>query len=261
MNILGITASQTTSAFSPTQIANLKAWWDPSDTTTITASSGKVSQMNDKSGNGWNLTQSTDAFRPITGTRTINSLNVIDFVDANDSLRTGTAADWKFLGNSTSSIFMIVRFDSLAARNFILSTGDNPTANTGWLFSALVTTGNIDHVVGGTTSQSILNRPGTGYAINTNYYLTILTDPTNGTAADRSKVYINAGAANAANTLTQATSTTDPQIPLSLGATGGQDPDTLAINGVIGEVIIYTGILSAGDQTKVKDYLAAKWGI
>ena len=73
-------------------------WLDASDATTITAPvGGKVTVWADKSGYGNNATQSvTDASRPITGTRTMNSLNALDFDGIDDfldlpSVATGTS--------------------------------------------------------------------------------------------------------------------------------------------------------------------------
>lgn len=56
-----------------------KAWWDASDTSTITSSSGAVSQWNDKSGNGYHLTQATSSAQPTTNSVTKNGLNVLKF--------------------------------------------------------------------------------------------------------------------------------------------------------------------------------------
>ena len=55
----------------------LGMWYDASDTSTITESSGNVSQWDDKSGNGFHLTQGTGSYQPQTGTHTVNGLNVI----------------------------------------------------------------------------------------------------------------------------------------------------------------------------------------
>lgn len=63
-------------------------WLDASDLTTITASSGAVSEWRDKSGNGFNVVQALAANQPKTGTRTQNSLNVIDF-DGSDEMVSG----------------------------------------------------------------------------------------------------------------------------------------------------------------------------
>lgn len=62
-------------------------WLDASDTSTITASSGAVSQWNDKSGNGRHFTQSTGTAQPTTGTTTQNNLNVLVFDGTSDFLR------------------------------------------------------------------------------------------------------------------------------------------------------------------------------
>jgi hypothetical protein len=60
-------------------------WLDAADATTITASLGAVSQWNDKSGNGFHVTQAFGARQPLTGAATINGLNVLTF-DGNDSM-------------------------------------------------------------------------------------------------------------------------------------------------------------------------------
>ena len=58
-----------------------RIWYDASDTSTITSSGGFVSQWDDKSGNDQHLTQVNASNRPQTGTRQVNSLNVVDFSD------------------------------------------------------------------------------------------------------------------------------------------------------------------------------------
>jgi hypothetical protein len=66
-------------AFTPASLSP-RAWWDATDAATITDSgSGAVSQLNDKSGNLYHLVQGTGALRPTTGTRTLYSLNALDF--------------------------------------------------------------------------------------------------------------------------------------------------------------------------------------
>jgi hypothetical protein len=65
-------------AFAPSDLANLIAWYDASDTATITHSGGAVSQINDKESTH-HLVQATGSAQPTTGTRTLNSLNVLDF--------------------------------------------------------------------------------------------------------------------------------------------------------------------------------------
>jgi len=67
------------SNWTPEQLSSDVAWWDASDVNTITSSSGLVSQLRDKSGNGLHLNQATGSLQPLTGSATINSLNALVF--------------------------------------------------------------------------------------------------------------------------------------------------------------------------------------
>jgi len=86
------------------------AWWDASDTTTITSSGSpaKVSQWDDKSGNGYHLTQGTSLAQPITGASLINNLNVLNF-DPNNGTNF-TAGDVLDLGTDNITILAVCRF-------------------------------------------------------------------------------------------------------------------------------------------------------
>lgn len=64
--------------FAPGSDAALLGWWDASDAATITASGGLVSNWADKAG-GAGLAQSFGAWKPSTGSRLLNGLNVLDF--------------------------------------------------------------------------------------------------------------------------------------------------------------------------------------
>jgi len=64
---IGIKASQ---AFSPNKIADLALWLEATDLGTIIESGGAVSQWNDKSSNGLNVTQGTGSAQPMTGVNT-----------------------------------------------------------------------------------------------------------------------------------------------------------------------------------------------
>jgi len=67
------------SSFSPDDISGLQLWLDASDETTITESSGSVSQWDDKSGNANHVSQGTASAQPSTGVTTLNGKNVIAF--------------------------------------------------------------------------------------------------------------------------------------------------------------------------------------
>lgn len=84
--------------WTPAQVTTA-LWLDASDSATITASSGLVSQWNDKSGNSNNFT-ATGVARPTTNTRTINSLNTLDFNGSNNFLSSGS----QFMTGTTSAM-------------------------------------------------------------------------------------------------------------------------------------------------------------
>lgn len=75
--------------FSPLSLSPA-LWFDASDISTITESSGAVSQWNDKSGNGRHATQATSSAQPTTGLASQNGRNLLRF-DGNDALALGTS--------------------------------------------------------------------------------------------------------------------------------------------------------------------------
>ena len=62
--------------FSPTTMSGLTGWWDFSDTSTITQAIAAISQINDKSGHGYNFTQAAGTNKPLLS-RTDNAENQI----------------------------------------------------------------------------------------------------------------------------------------------------------------------------------------
>ena len=92
-------------------------WYDAADTDTITESGGAVSQIDDKLVSG-NAVQPTVGERPTTGTRTQNTLNVLDF-DGNNS------ESLELLGASlpTTGIMAIFMFAEIDA---IFANGSGP---------------------------------------------------------------------------------------------------------------------------------------
>lgn len=261
MTLLGIIASA--SAPPPTSpVAGYKAWYDASDTSTITVSGSAVTQWNDKSANAYNLTQSTAAYRPLSGTRTLNSKNVIDFDGSNDLLKAATASNWTFLSNSGgSSIFLVIQCDTSSTYQYILSTlFEGSSSYVGMTFSRrtddktdlFVRNGNSGNGAIGSNDQGTLTDA-------TAIYYTALLSPNNGTTADRAISRVSGGAEIKNNTLTQSPSAGNASIPLHIGdyADGGG----LGFNGAIGEILFYDSVLSASDRAKNESYLKTKWGL
>ena len=77
---VGIVARKVSAPFVPTDLANLIGWWDASDASTFTFSSGaEVSQWRDKSGNARHFAQATAGNQPTRAVVTQNGLPGVTF--------------------------------------------------------------------------------------------------------------------------------------------------------------------------------------
>lgn len=268
---LGIVASGSSPAFSPLDLSP-QAWYDASDTTTITSSGGAVSQWNDKSGNSRNVTQATAARQPGTGAVTQNGLNVLTF-DGGDWLAASTAADWKFLHDGTSYLLAFaIQFGTTANPNAnyaAIGTFNTSFTETGiFVFyddrSSLTRSDQLrHHVANGSGTLSILNAQDNLITPNSFGIQTVLADPDNGTAADRSSVFVNAGSPVKTNTQTQAVSSSNPQFPLHIGVAPNQGGFELAfLVGRVAEIVIVSGAnATESNREKLRDYLNSKWAV
>jgi hypothetical protein len=84
------TASATTftvSAFTPTSVTNIKAWYDATQGVTLVG--GDVDVWVDQSGNGYTVTSPSAAERPLYGTATLNGINILSSPTGQKRLNTG----------------------------------------------------------------------------------------------------------------------------------------------------------------------------
>lgn len=105
-------------------------WIDPSDSTTVSLSTG-VSQINDKSGNNRHATQSSGTSQPSLITAALNSKAVIRFDGSNDYL------DFlgSFIAGSNYTIAAVVGRSSTKGSNYYLAgpdTTSNANLQLGW---------------------------------------------------------------------------------------------------------------------------------
>jgi len=257
-------ASSGAATFTPASIANLKAWYDASDTATITVSGTAVTQWNDKSANAYNLTQGTAARRPVSGTRTQNGKNMIDF-QGDDFVQAATASNWTFLSDGTNAtIFMAAYYDSSSLDGYFFSTNGGSSSQPGmYAFRYGSSNDNLSWQVSGTSLTDAQRRVyvlnGGQLTDNTAKYFSVKLDIATSTAADRFKARINGGAeveTNTANSTLNTGTATNALIVGAFSTTGNE-----GLDGGICEVIIYSGILSDADILLVNNYLAAKWAI
>jgi hypothetical protein len=267
MSLLGIIASSLKSGFEPLSIPGCELWLDASDTATISLSGSAVTQWNDKSGNSRTFTQGTAANRPASGTRSKNSLNVVDF-DGGDFLSSTAAASvWKFLSDSTQhTIFVVATSDNASTYGVTFGNAnsggtigfhgprfmDAPTDIANW-----VTNGS-----GIIPAAGVIENRGGSYTAGTFVYITDRQKPSDATAANRSLGQVNLGTAYSNNTFTNGPSSSNPTNSIVIGASiNNSSVVANQLDGAIGEIIIYNSYLSNGDTTKVQSYLASKWAI
>ena len=221
-------------AFSPLDLSPV-LWLDASDTSTITEVGGAVSQWDDLSGNGNDLLQATAANQPTTGSRTLNSLNTIEFVNA-DWMKTSagvTLAQPFFL-------FAVAQWDTSGrAFPYLMSGRDDIN-----MVISLLNTDDLRYR-GGATSVTI----STNVGLDAPHIVGGLWD-------GASSVFRLDGTTSA-----QTVGTTSTEL-LAIGASG---PDvgvsSTWLDGFIAEIIVVDGTLTAGEIAATESYLADKWGI
>ncbi len=108
------------------RVPGLALLYHAADTATIVNVDGAASQILDKSGNGRHTTVQTDATRrPLTGTRSYNGKNLLDFDGVNDRL----AFDGSFLANTNYTVFLFNEADSLTNNSIIGGSGVTTNTN------------------------------------------------------------------------------------------------------------------------------------
>lgn len=224
MKVLPVTAA----VWSPLSLPNLVAWWDASDTATITASGGDVSQWDDKSGNGHHLVQGTAARQLKTGTRTVNSLNVLDHSGADGKRMTVTG----FSLTAFSIFYVIDRDGGFAwAGDASANSPRLQTESGNWKFED--GSNSYGSTAAGTGAQHVLYTRSAGNSMNA--WLTgvtqMLTNQSVGSAAWDG---------------------------MCVG--GLSQTDILPANGGIAEMFVTSDVVTSGDRSSAWSYIDAKWG-
>lgn len=232
-------------------------WWDASDTSTITSSSGSVSEWRDKSGNGFNMAQATQANQPTTGTRTQNGLNVLDFDGTDDGMVT-TATTGRFRASRAYSVFLVAKSDrtNAAAEGLFIAESGSFDFQTGFLVERRTTNLNLHYGRGDSTNNYAQNLVANSSTSSMIIFQTV--DGPNNSFSFR------------INDVVQNTSRTDGSLDPSGFLTQGSANHKMwagrrlggsFFDGFIGEVVIYDKPLAAADRSAVMQYLSLKWGI
>lgn len=229
-----------TPAPSPNPLGTLWAWWDFSDTTTITLDgSSKISTILDKTGNGHNATQGTAAQRPAEST--LNGLNCGLFASASHTMLTATG--WTTLLSQPFTVALVWTQSIAANPNYQPGPiGGTPVPPPAILFDN-ATNGFIVMEQGSGSILVALSAPYTQQQATLTYNGASSTLRLNGVST--------AGSVDG-----------DTMTNFALGTSHNpSDPSIVQeMDGKIGEVLVYEGALTAAQLSAVESYLKSKWG-
>ena len=214
-------------------------WLDAADASTITESGGAVSQWNDKSGNGRNVTQATSSRQPAYTSSGLNGKNVITFAD--DFLSNATL-DW---GDSPSSVFIALGPSGAGTYRNIIATG----------------TGSINQWSYGLTNANAyaifqILRGAQAFSVTPS-----ITDILCFTSAGRVSTSISA-TLTTNGTLNGTQTRSDANLTSAAGITIGSNANVSEpYVGFIAEIVLVPEIVSTKTRQQMEGYLAHKWGL
>jgi hypothetical protein len=222
------------SSFLPTQVPNCVGWWDPTDNSTITVTSSHVTQWNDKSGLGNNLTGSGTVKTPVVNTTGINSRQSIQFTQApsvSAFLATTLTANL-----TTFSMFAVIRPTVLTGSDVGILGGGVATGDI--TFALDNTSAGLEAYVVGT--GGLANTPNSVISANTNYVVTLTY------SGSVLNIYIN-NVLQTGSPATHAGSALDKAFGLCAGAAAG----FLGMEGHYGHVCLYSNVISSANRTNL----------
>jgi hypothetical protein len=236
------------SGFNPRSIAGIAAWYDASVTSSITIATG-VSQWNDLSGNGRNLTQGTGNNQPAY-TGTIGTKPALVFDGNNDDMSTATG--FALVGaDYTWTVFSVARADAQGTSTVSqddFSSPRPPQFQRLWAGtfpaqrSARAFTLNSSDAQDGAISAVAISQS-VAFVLTTRQ------------SATTSGIWVNGGNTGTASLTPKASQFATKR--LFVGSIAGGS----LWSGAIGEVIAYSRDLTTAERQAVERYLGKKWGV
>ena len=245
--------------FNPRTIPGCQLWLDAADSSTITLSGSKVTQWNDKSGNGYNFTQSTSGNQPTYSVSSLNNQNTITFTAANNTYLLGTSST-NFIGTNSLSMYGVFKTNDATSGSSVFAKALYGTAS-GRILYGYRDPGTPGFIV-------FANSDGIAHDIPDTY--TPGAWRVVGFVSDRSgwtNITYQNGVVTATKTITADTTTNLTNgFPMLVGAynnsSGGVPPQAdRYLDGAVGELIIFNTALTTVQRQQVEGYLAHKWGL
>ena len=212
-----------TTTFAPTSIAGCQLWYDAMDATTITQSSGLVSQLRDKSGNNRHISQATTGNQPSYANNTLTFNGSQYLTNTISSGISGNIFTGYIIYKPTSTIGNQRALFIIDNSSWIMIDNSVVAENANGIGAYTVTT------ISTTTPTIVAVTSASTYSLNGNAFINL-------------SVAYNQGNPTSIN--------------LGSGTSGG-----VPFNGSIYEVLVYNTVLSLSQHYQVTGYLAWKWGL
>lgn len=251
--------------WTPSQITTA-LWIDASDINTVTQSSGLVSQINDKSGNGRNFT-ATGSSRPTYTADAINGLYALSFNGSQWLTSASATSVWTSIHSFTgASVFVLwkpgITSDpnniygcignnaaTSASVGFALWYDDRASINRNNRIASFITDNSANWVINTTTADN--------FATPNQYQVCGWILNPNAAPSNRSSVRVNGGAASQTNTDSVVPTSSSPTYALQIGATGN---NIFPLVGSIVELVIVPGTISDANRQRMEGYMAWRGG-
>ncbi len=233
----------------PTQISGLTLWTDASDPATITLSGTAVTQWNDKSGNGNNLSAEGIYSNAVVASNYQNKLNVLNFSGSNVYRSPLNSAPYP------ADSFFVISLKTGATRNDIFSVAAAAADD----FTG-ITTGAYSTNYEWNQASSLGSRSyNTGFVETVGPFLLMnWTLANNNMVLRRNTVSIGGSTAYTWTKPTNAVYYLG--IRISPNVYWGGVPD-VPFNAYVAEIVSYSSALSLENRQQVEGYLAWKWGL
>lgn len=232
-------------------VTGLQWWFDASDATTITESSGDVSAIADKVAGTYSLEgyPAASAYYPALTASAENGQSAIDFDGSNDLMRLPSGQKIALLSELT---LFLVASPSSTSNSYVLcdtyaasGAGRQPAILSGYNITGSGGSGSFEWY---TLDSGKFASFGAG--LSGIQLLTLLYDSAGNTVLRRNGSQVSSGASD--TTFTSVAGFT---------ALGGADSGTAHAGFRFCELAAYNSVLTGSDLTDCEDHLLSKWGI
>ena len=229
--------------WTPTQIST-SLWLDASDASTIILNATTVSQWNDKSGNGRNVSQANSALQPLYTLGGLNGLNIADFDGADDVLN-GLAVS-NFVTNNSYSAFVVGLARTIATNDENGYLNEAFYGDAGGYIAMYLRSSNLIGAYNWDGANKVATNAYTPNTVVIGY-----SELSSGSL----RIRTNGGSETATVSSNVAALTHAIQIGRNFNS------NTFCLDGTIAEVIFTNAALSTTNRQLIEGYLAWKWGL